>query len=128
MKLLSLSLTFATIALKFGGLKDIERIQHRATKYILNDYSSDYRTRSPCYPSAYWFEIQDITFLIKCLKDPSDNMDVFSQVQFAHSSTKASTNKRLIHKFCRTTTCRHLYFNCVDQLWNSFPSDLIDLS
>ena len=115
-------------------IKDIvvfERIQCRTAKYILNDYSSDYKTRLlslDMLPLSYWFEIQDITFLIKCLKDPSDNMDIFSQVQFAHSNTRASTNKRLIHKFCRTTASHHFYFNRVVRLWNSFPSDLIDLS
>ena len=59
-------------------LKDIElleRIQRRATKFILSDYSSDYRTRLikiGILPLMYVYEIADILFFIKSLKQPSD--------------------------------------------------------
>ena len=58
----------------------IEKIQHRATKYILNDYSSCYRTRLiklSLLPLMYIFELNDIIFfnfyIKKVLYSLSDN-------------------------------------------------------
>ena len=54
-------------------IKDIislEQVQCRATKYILNDYSTDYKTRLTSLhilPLMYTFELADILFLICCL-------------------------------------------------------------
>ena len=51
----------------------IERIQRRATKYILNDYTSDYKSRLlslNLLPLMYFFELQDIIFAVKSLKNP----------------------------------------------------------
>ena len=48
----------------------IESVQRRATKYILNDYSSDYRSRLlklKMLPLGYIKEIADACFLYKCL-------------------------------------------------------------
>ena len=45
---------------------NIERVQRRATKYILNDYVSDYKTRLlklKLLPLMYFLEIQDIMFV-----------------------------------------------------------------
>ena len=53
----------------------IERIQRRATKYILNDYNSSYKSRLQqlnLLPLMYNFELQDLLFLIKSLKSPTD--------------------------------------------------------
>ena len=55
-------------------IKDItllERIQRRATKYILNDYTSTYKFRLEqlnLLPLMYIYEINDLMFLIKSLK------------------------------------------------------------
>ena len=54
----------------------IERVQRRVTKYILQDYRSDYKTRLTSLnllPLMYWFELQDLLFLVKCLKDSNDS-------------------------------------------------------
>ena len=50
---------------------NIERVQQRATKYVLNDYISDYKTRLrelKLLPPMYFFELQDIMFVVKSLK------------------------------------------------------------
>ena len=60
-------------------ITNIERIQRKATKFILNDYSSEYKSRLESLhilPIARWFELQDIMFLVKCLQDPSDTMNI----------------------------------------------------
>ena len=49
---------------------NIERVQRRATKYILNDYTSCYKTRLiklKLLPLMYLFELQDILFAIKSI-------------------------------------------------------------
>ena len=60
-------------------IQSIERVQRKATKYILNDYTSDYKTRLlslHLLPLMYWYELQGIMFLVKCLQDPADNLDI----------------------------------------------------
>uniref|UniRef100_A0A1X7V5Q9 Reverse transcriptase domain-containing protein n=1 Tax=Amphimedon queenslandica TaxID=400682 RepID=A0A1X7V5Q9_AMPQE len=52
----------------------LERIQRRATKYILNDYTSDYKSRLialDLLPLSMVIEIADITFFLKSLHSPS---------------------------------------------------------
>ena len=110
-------------------LKDIiclERVQRRATKFILNDFSSDYKSRLislNLLPLMYWYELQDLMFLVKCLQDPSDNFDILSygHISFVSSCTRASSSAKLKHNFCRTTTTRHFYFNRIVHLWNVIP-------
>ena len=60
-------------------LKDInliESLQRRATKYILNDYDSDYRSRLfklHLLPVSMLLEVNDICFFVKSLKHISSN-------------------------------------------------------
>jgi hypothetical protein len=47
----------------------LESVQRRATKYILQDFTSSYTNRLKklnLLPISYWFEIKDITFFYKC--------------------------------------------------------------
>ena len=74
----------------------------------------------------YWFELQDITFLLKCLQDPNDHMNI--HVTFASSITRAGNAGKLKSNHCKTSTIRHFFFNRVVRLWNSLPNNLIDLS
>ena len=54
-------------------IKLLERIQRRATKYILNDFVSDYKSRLinlHLFPLMYSYELADVLLLVKNLKDP----------------------------------------------------------
>ena len=57
-------------------MKDIlllERVQRRATKFILIYYTMDYKTGSThlkLLPLMYVLELQDVIFLIKSLNNP----------------------------------------------------------
>lgn len=114
-------------------VKDInclERIQRRSTKYILNDYFSDYKARLiqlNMLPLMYWFEIQDVMFVIKCIKEPPDNFNIFDYIKFNESSTRSSAYNHLKFNFCRTSHSRHFFFNRIVQLWN-YLVPVIDLS
>lgn len=73
------------------------------------------------FPVMYWFELQDITFFVKLLKDPSDNFDIHDYGSFVSSSARyASSNKRKLN-YCCLTTSNHFYFNWIVRLWNALP-------
>ena len=113
-------------------LKDIatlERVQRRATKYILHDYVTDYKTRLTSLhllPLMYWLDLLDILFLVKCLQDKNDTINIFKYISFVECPTRAGSTKKLKHNYCRTSTSRHFYYNRVVLLWNSLP--MVDLN
>ena len=127
-------LTYCSQIWRPNHVKDIliiERVQHRATKYILQDYRSDYKSRLTSLnllPLMYWFELQDLLFLVKCLKDSNDSACIHDHIQFVSSSTRAGSGRKLAHNFCRTSIVRHFYYNRVVLLWNAMPAINLDLS
>ena len=116
------------------SVKDImslETVQRHSTKYILQDYSSNYKQRLmslKLLPLMYWYELQDMLFMIKCIKTPSNNFDIFNYISFVSSSTRSASHHKLKHNFCRTSRYRHFYFNRIVKLWNAFPEFDISLS
>ena len=101
----------------------IEQLQRRATKYILQDYISDYKTRLTklqLLPLMYILEISDIMFFINSIKNPTSSFNINSYVSFSNSGTRSSALK-LRHNTSFTNKQRHFYFNCICRLWNSLP-------
>ena len=111
----------------------IEKLQKRATKYILSDYMSNYQQRLMALhllPLMMVFELNDVMFFIRLLKLPPGNFDVGKYVKFCSSSTRSSTRSatyhKLIHSKSKDNITRHQLFNRLPRLWNSLPP--IDLS
>ena len=108
-------------------IKDIvilERIQKRATKYILNDRLSSYRSRLLALnllPLMYYLELMDILFLVKCLQFPDPSFDIKAFVSFSNLSTRSGSTCKLVYRRFSTNKSRHFYFNRVVRLWNSLP-------
>ena len=108
-------------------IKDIvslEKVQCRATKFILNDFSSDYKSRLlrlNLFPLMLLYEYYDIIFFFKFLKSPSSSFNINNYVSFASSSTRSSANSKLLHTKSTTNSSRHFYFNRLTHLWNSLP-------
>ena len=127
-------LTYCSCIWRPHLLKDIitlENIQRRTTKFILNDFTSDYKSRLVklnLFPLMLLFELYDLTFFFKCLKFPSSAFDVTKFVTFSSSSTRSSTNHKLIHSKSSTNLSRHFYFNRLPRLWNSLPVFSLDQS
>ena len=102
-------------------MKDIiklEQLQHRATKYILRDYSSDYKsclTNLNLLPLMYVFKISDIVFFINYIKNPTSSFNISSYVSFSHSGTRSSGLK-LKHNISHTNKQYHFYFNHICRL------------
>ena len=113
-------------------IKDItmlEHIQRRATKYILNDYTSSYKSRLQqlnILPLMFVFELQDLMFLIKSLKSPTDNFNINNYITFASGTTRSRAHHKLVHLRTSTTIQRHFYFNKIVRFYNHFP--VFDLS
>ncbi len=73
----------------------------------------------------YHLELLDLLFVLKCLKDPPDNFDIFNYISYSSGPTRSSTSHKLELKFYRFSSTRHQYFNRVVMLWNAFsPIDL----
>ena len=115
-------------------LKDIinmERIQRR-TKYILNDYTSDYKTRLlklKLLPLMYLLDLSDVLFFIKFIKLPSDNFNILHFVSFSSSSnTRSSSHNKLNHNYSRSNVIRNSYFVRLPRLWNCLPPIVLNQS
>ena len=107
----------------------LERIKRRATNFILNDYSSDYKSillHTQILPLIQSFEINDILFLIRSLKSPSPAFNIYNYITFNTSSTRSGSNHKLIHKHFPSSLHCHFYFIRIVRLWNILPS--IDLN
>ena len=113
-------------------IKDIlilERIQRRATKYILNDYKSSYKSRLLCLnllPLMYIYEYNDLIFFIKSYKSASPHFNIKNYIMFRTSNTRYSSSHKMIHQCSSSTLSHHFYFCRLPWLWNSLPS--IDLT
>ena len=102
----------------------LERVQRRATKYILNDYTSDYKSRLlslHLLPLMYYVELCDLMFFIKNITHPSECFKIKDYITFSNCSTRSSAHYKLRHNQTATSSYRHFYFNRIVRLWNSLP-------
>ena len=112
-------------------IKDItklEQLQRRATKFILQDYDSDYKSRLlslNLLPLMMMYELNDITFFISNVKNRSESFDIMKYVSFNSSNTRSGGNK-LVHSRATNNSLRNLYFSRLVRLWNALP--IFDLS
>ena len=112
-------------------MKDIlnlERIQCRATKYILNDYTSCYKDRLinlRLLPLMYIFE-QDILFAIKSIKSPTNRFNINNYITFNSTNTRSGSNNKLLLPQHLNNISRHSYFHHLPSLWNAIP--ILDLN
>ena len=128
-------LTYASQIWRPMLLKDlypIEHIQRRATKYILNDYTSDYRSRLimlNLLPMSMLFELNDICFFVRSIQlceSPNHSFNISRYTSFSPNNTRSGTYKKLVQPPITHNRDKHFYFNRLPHLWNSLPP--IDLS
>ena len=114
-------------------INNFECVQRRATKFILQDYQSDYKlwlTTLNILPLSLWFEYLDFLFLLKCLQHPPDHFNIFNFIQFVSSNTHSSSASKLKRILPHSSqNCIHFfYFNRVVRIWNSLPVINLSLS
>ena len=91
-------------------IKDIvnlERVQRRATCFILNDFNSSYKFRLlnlNLFPLMYLFDYHDIMFFVTSLKQPSTHFNIFDYLKFSCSNTRSSTSNKLCHVYSSNNT------------------------
>ena len=104
----------------------IEIIQRRDTKFILNDFSSDYQTRLislNLFPLMYLYKLFDILFFVKCLKFSNPSFAIEKFITFS-SFTRSGSAAKLAHKHSSNSSSHHFYR--LVRIWNSLPP--IDLT
>lgn len=112
-----------------NDVSTLERIQRRATKFILNDYTSDYKSRLQSLhllPLMMTLEIYDVLFFIKSYQAPQPCFNISNWVHFNRSKTRSSSNSKLYQPVAASSLSRHHYFNRLPRLWNALP--VIDLT
>ena len=105
-------------------IKLIEDVQRRATKFILNDYSSDYKSRLltlKLLPLSMIYELNDLCFFVKSIKQPTTSFDIKNYVTFSCNNTRSGTHLKLVQPLVLNNRHRHFYFNRIARLWNSLP-------
>ena len=103
----------------------IERVQRRATKYILNDFISCYKTcllKLNLLPLMYMFELQDLLFAIKSIKSPTNQFNINNYIKFSTISTRSGASNKLKLPYHINNTFRHSYFHRIPYLWNAMPT------
>ena len=111
----------------------MERVQRRCTKFILNDYQSNYKLRLVTInllPLSLWLELMDITFLLSCLKCPQEHFNIYEYISFISTSTRSSSHSKLKCLLPQSTNSHlcFIYFIRVTKLWNALPVMDLDLS
>ena len=81
-------------------VKCLELVQIRATRFIINNPTLDYKDRLiqlNILPLMMEFEIAGIIFLIKSIKFPSNHFNIYNFIEFSHHNTRASSYYKLKH-------------------------------
>ena len=100
----------------------LECIQRHATKYILNDYTSDYRTRLiklKLLPFMYVLDVNDIIFFITSLKFPTSSFDINDYVHFTIGSICQASSNKLQHIRKSDDHSRNFNFYRLPRIWNA---------
>lgn len=84
-----------------GDIYKIERVQKRATKYILSDYVSDYQVKITDPGHA---PINVTTDIISSLKAPSGHFNILEFISFSENKTRSGSRKKMVHSRSRITT------------------------
>ena len=85
-----------------SDIRCIEKVQKRATRFIINDSTLGYKERSMnlnLLPLMMYFEIADIILLVKCIKAPTPYFNISDYVTFCSANTPSSIHLKLKHMF-----------------------------
>ena len=100
----------------------------RATKFILNDLTSNYKTRLVklnLLPLMMTLELNDIFFFIKNYQNIQDYFNIKTWFKFSSVHTRSSTANKLTLSQ-RKPSFHHPFLDKFPRLWNALPP--LDLS
>ena len=78
----------------------LETVQRRATKFILNNFELDYKSRLVhlnLLPLMLWYELADIMLLVKCIKNPDSRLKISKYITFSTTNTRSASFLKLSH-------------------------------
>ena len=102
------------------ALDCLEAVQRRSTKFILNDYTFDYKSRLlslQLLPLMMLYELNDILCFVKSLKKPNIFFNIHNYFTFSFNCTRSASH----HKLARTNVTKNSYFYRLPHLWNALP-------
>ena len=105
-------------------IKLLEDVQRRATKFILNDYTSSYKSRLmklKLLPLTMMYELNDVSFFVKSFQQPSASFNIMDFVAFSPNNTRSGSHRKLVQQLARVNRSKQFYFNRLPRLWNSLP-------
>ena len=109
-------------------IKTLEKIQSRATKYILgSDPPLDYKDRLASFsmlPLTYTLKL-NILFFVSCVKNPMHNLPILQPFSFCSSNNWSAELSKLNLNSFSILEERNSFACRVPHLWNYLPS--IDL-
>ena len=77
--------------------RTLEKLQRRASKYIMGYPSLDYKQRLlNLLPLTLWLELQDVLLLLHLVEFPPDNYNLSDFVHFFDSSTRSATAGKFV--------------------------------
>ncbi len=127
-------LSYGSVIWSYGTkkqLKSVESVQRRATKYILNDYTSDYETRlvkCNLLPFCYSKEVNDLCFLYKCIHNLY-NIDIRGILGFYDASTSrtrlANRPYNLVPLRKPPKKAKDFFTRRIVRTWNALPVEII---
>ena len=127
-------LTYCAPVWRPSLIKDItslEKLQRRATKYIMFDFQLDYKSRLTALkllPLMYRFEYIEVVFFFVQLQHRDSHFDILNYFSFSSSSTRNSSYNKLVHSSLTRSSARHTFFHRFPRLWNSLPPVNLSLS
>ena len=114
-------------------IRKLERVQRRATKYILDlpficdQTYRDRITKLNLLPISYWHEFLDMIFFFKVVTGiVKVSPSVLPQVLVTRT-TRSNSNRNVTHfisKKCNTVTFQRSFFNRTIRIWNTLANDL----
>ena len=116
--------------------RTLEKLQRRASKYIMGYPSLDYKQRLlklNLLPLTLWLELQDVLLFLHLIKFPPDNYNLSDFVHFSDSSTRSATAGKLVPSSLvipRLNCTKHFYYcnNWIIRIWNTLPPFDLHLS
>ena len=118
-------------------IKRTERVQRRASKYILNlpffcDVSYNHRLATlNLLPLCYWYEYLDILFLFKSHHDIinlSSDILPYPQDSSQHTLSTNPDCPQFQTSACKTSTYQKSYLIRTTRVWNTLPRDLVSIN
>ena len=119
-------------------MKSLERVQKRATKYILmlpfqSEWSyQDRLIQCNLLPISYWHEMMDLVFLYKATNGFIDiNRSILPTIRRSARVTRSchtSNATTYTTKRCRTLTYQRSFLIRASRIWNSLPTYIRDNS